>query len=48
MENKIGARKKPLAKSQAAFGVEDNGLEPMTYALPARQSMMKDNVFLGF
>ena len=27
VENKIGARKKPLAKSQAAFGVEDNGLE---------------------
>lgn len=25
VENKIGARKKPLAKSQAAFGVEDNG-----------------------
>ncbi|MAP10259.1 MAG: hypothetical protein CMM00_16290 [Rhodopirellula sp.] len=28
VENKIGARKKPLAKSQAAFGVEDNGQQP--------------------
>ena len=34
----IGARKKPLVISQAAWKVEDNGLEPMTYALPARRS----------